>query len=42
MTLPKINASRRESAYRQYFDIETRNLAEALFRDDLKAFGYEF
>lgn len=40
--LPKTNASQREVSYKQYFNAETRKLAEALFRDDLEAFGYDF
>jgi Sulfotransferase family len=42
VTLPKTNASQREVNYRQYFNAETRKLAEALFRNDLEAFGYDF
>jgi len=40
--LPHLNASAREPGYRGYFDERTRRLAEAMFADDLAAFGYDF
>lgn len=40
--LPIVNRSERVSDYRQYFDSETRAIAERMFREDLEAFGYEF
>lgn len=40
--LPHINATERNLAYRDYFDAETRKLAEAMFAEDLATFGYEF
>ena len=40
--LPIVNRSERVSDYRQYFDGETRRIAERMFHEDLEAFGYEF
>jgi Sulfotransferase family len=40
--LPHLNASQRQWSYRQYFDLETRKLAEVMFADDITTFGYEF
>jgi hypothetical protein len=40
--LPHLNTSQRQWGYRQYFDLETRQLAEAMFAEDLANFGYEF
>lgn len=40
--LPCVNVSVRERDYRQYFNAETRKLAERMFRSDLDAFEYEF
>ncbi len=40
--LPHVNASQRQWRYRQYFDRETRRLAEAMFAENLANFGYEF
>jgi hypothetical protein len=40
--LPHVNATQRQRDYRQYFDLETRQLAEAMFAEDIATFGYEF
>jgi hypothetical protein len=40
--MPLKNAGVRERDYRSYFDAETRQLAEAMFAEDLAAFGYGF
>jgi hypothetical protein len=40
--LPLVNRSERASGYRQYFNNETRRIAERMFREDLEAFGYDF
>jgi sulfotransferase famil protein len=40
--LPHLNGSQRQCSYRQYFDLETRQLAEAMFAEDIAAFGYKF
>lgn len=41
--LPHIRRGRhRETGYRDYFDADTRRIAEELFRDDLETFGYDF
>ncbi|WEK51162.1 MAG: sulfotransferase family 2 domain-containing protein [Candidatus Kaistia colombiensis] len=41
--LRKVNVGdARERHYRPYFNVDTRHLAETLFRDDLDAFGYSF
>ena len=42
MILPRANIGERESGYRQYFDAQTRRLAEDLFAEDLEIFGYTF
>ncbi len=36
------NPSSRTAGYRDYFDTETRKLAEDMFADDLATFGYTF
>ncbi|MCP4464706.1 MAG: sulfotransferase family protein [Planctomycetaceae bacterium] len=41
IALPKTNWTN-HSHYRDYFDSETRELAEALYRRDLDTFGYQF
>jgi len=40
--LPHLNASDRSRGYRDYYDDETRGLAEAMFGEDLEVFGYTF
>ena len=40
--IPHANAGPREAGYRQYFNAESRRLAEELFKDDLETFGYDF
>jgi hypothetical protein len=40
--LPRLNQSRRWRSYRWYFNRETRQIVEAMFREDLERFGYEF
>jgi hypothetical protein len=40
--LPVVNASERRRDYRSYYDDESRALAEALFREDINRFGYQF
>ena len=40
--LPHINATSRDCGYRQYFDSETRQMAETLFAADLVHFQYHF
>jgi Sulfotransferase family len=40
--LHHLNPSGRQGDYRQYFDHETRELAEAMFAEDIAAFGYHF
>jgi Sulfotransferase family len=42
LLLSHLNASQRQWGYRQYFDRETRQLAEAMFAEDITTFGYEF
>jgi hypothetical protein len=41
-TLAARHVSSREKGYQQYFDQETREIAEAYYADDLSAFGYRF
>ena len=41
MELPKTNWTK-HSHYRDYFDSESRQLAESLYREDLDTFGYHF
>jgi hypothetical protein len=40
--LPHLNASKRSRAYRDYFDAETRRLADQIFAEDIAVFGYNF
>ncbi len=40
--LPCVNATRREHDWRKYFTPPARALAEAMFAEDLAAFGYAF
>jgi hypothetical protein len=42
VVLPCLNRSARMTDYRQYFDGETRRLAEAMFADDIETFQYSF
>lgn len=41
-TLGWLNTSKRTRDYRSYFSPETREIAERMFADDLKAFDYSF
>jgi len=40
-TLPHLNASKRAS-YHAYYDAETRDIVAHWFREDIRAFGYNF
>lgn len=40
--LPWEGKGKRKRTYREYFDAETRRLAEAMFGEDLERFGYDF
>ena len=38
----KLNTSRRDSSYREYYDEETKNLVEKYYLKDIKEFDYKF
>jgi len=38
----KLNASRDDAKYRQYFDEESRQMIESIYAADIDSFGYEF
>ncbi|MEC9343929.1 MAG: sulfotransferase family 2 domain-containing protein [Pseudomonadota bacterium] len=40
--MPQVNAAARQAAYRDYYDRDTRTLAERMFARELDTFGYAF
>lgn len=40
--LPHKNRSRESRGYRSYYDSETKNIVERIFKPDIEFFGYEF